>query len=184
MRVRKIPSVFERDWDGDPALVVDVPVEECAWVLAGEGVATRKYDGSCCLVRDGTLYKRHQVRPGKPAPEGFELVETDELTGKSVGWVPVADVPEDRWHREAFKRAGWSLPDGTYELLGPKVNGNPERLEEHVLIAHADAEPYIVPRSFEGIRDLLAELDVEGFVFHHPDGRMAKIKQRDFGIRR
>jgi len=26
--------------------------------------------------------------------------------------------------------------------------------------------------------------DVEGIVWHHPDGRMAKLKLRDFGIRR
>ena len=25
-------------------------------------------------------------------------------------------------------------------------------------------------------------LDIEGIVWHHPDGRMAKIKRRDFGL--
>jgi hypothetical protein len=27
-------------------------------------------------------------------------------------------------------------------------------------------------------------IDIEGLVFHHPDGRMAKIKLRDFGMKR
>lgn len=27
-------------------------------------------------------------------------------------------------------------------------------------------------------------MNIEGIVFHHPDGRMAKIKLRDFGISR
>jgi hypothetical protein len=40
------------------------------------------------------------------------------------------------------------------------------------------------PRMFEGLRTWLAENDVEGIVWHHPDGRMAKIKARDFGLKR
>jgi len=34
------------------------------------------------------------------------------------------------------------------------------------------------------LRDWIKPLDIEGLVFHHPDGRMAKIKKRDFGFRR
>jgi len=37
------------------------------------------------------------------------------------------------------------------------------------------------PLTFEGIRDTLVALrPMEGLVWHHPDGRMAKIKARDF----
>jgi hypothetical protein len=36
----------------------------------------------------------------------------------------------------------------------------------------------------EGLREFLAAHDVEGVVFHHPDGRKAKIKKRDFGLKR
>jgi hypothetical protein len=153
------------------------------WVFAGEGVATRKYDGTACLIEDGVLYKRHEVRPNKQIPEGFRQVEDDLETGKTVGWIPVGEGPEDKWHRDALAR-NQGLPDGTYELVGPKIQGNPERFDQHTLIRHSDAEPYIVPRTYEGMRNLLSELDVEGFVFHHEDGRMAKIKARDFGIKR
>ena len=38
--------------------------------------------------------------------------------------------------------------------------------------------------TFDGIRDYLRAHDMEGVVWHHPDGRMAKIKARDFGIKR
>lgn len=200
--MQKIPTVFERDWDGDRSRVLDVVNPEAAWVLAGEGVATRKYDGTSCLVRDGRLFKRHEVKPGKAAPEGFEQV--DEREGNDglilTGWVPVGDGPEDAWHREALESLalenygdGVDELDGTYELLGPKVQKNPEGMQDHVLLRHADATPFIVPRTYEGMRDLLAAFNqpggndgagIEGFVFHHPDGRMAKIKARDFGLRR
>jgi len=180
--MKKIPTIFERDWEGDRSRVLDQPVPGCEWVFAGEGVATRKYDGSACMVEAGALWKRHEVRQGKQTPEGFRLVEDDLETGKTVGWVAVGDGPEDKWHRDAFAR-DMTLADGTYELVGPKVQGNPESFEQHTLVRHSDAESYIVPRDYEGMRDLLAELGVEGFVFHHEDGRMAKIKGRDFGLR-
>jgi hypothetical protein len=34
------------------------------------------------------------------------------------------------------------------------------------------------------LREWLLDRDIEGLVFHHPDGRMAKIKLRDFGLKR
>ena len=59
------------------------------WVFDGEGVATRKYDGACCMVRDGKLYKRRELGPKQNAPADFFMVDHDEETGKTVGWVPV-----------------------------------------------------------------------------------------------
>jgi hypothetical protein len=35
-----------------------------------------------------------------------------------------------------------------------------------------------------GIAQYLREHDIKGIVWHHPDGRMAKIKGKDFGINR
>lgn len=37
-----------------------------------------------------------------------------------------------------------------------------------------------VPRDFDGLMTwLLAHPEFEGIVWHHPDGRMAKLKHRD-----
>lgn len=182
--MKKIPTVFERDWDGDRSRVTPQVHEGCEWVLAGEGDATRKLDGTCCLVRDGQIYKRRELRDGDPTPAEFEEVDHDIETGKTVGWVLVGGGPEDRWHREAFEAAGFPA-DGTYELVGPKVQGNPEKVPMHTLIPHSMCEVLSdAPRTFEGLRDWLAGRDIEGLVFHHQDGRMAKIKLRDFGLKR
>jgi hypothetical protein len=181
--MRKIPTVFERDWNGDRSRVVDQVHEGCEWVLAGEGVATRKLDGTCCMVRGGKLYKRRELRDGDDAPADFEEADHDAETGTTVGWVPVGDGPDDRYHREAFKGDDCG-EDGTYELIGPKVQGNPEGWPGHQLVLHGSIMEDDVPRTFAGLRDWLAAQDIEGIVFHHPDGRMAKIKLRDFGHKR
>lgn len=178
--MQKIISLFQRNYDGD-RLVRDEVVPGAEWVLAGEGVATRKFDGTCCMIRDGRLYKRYDARHGKQPPAGFEPAQDpDPKTGHWPGWLPVGDGPDDRWHREAFDK-DWA--DGTYELCGPKVQGNPEGYGRHVLVPHGEWT-FIAPRDFAGIRDFLSDGAIEGIVWHHPDGRMVKIKTRDFGFKR
>lgn len=182
--MKKIPTLFERDWEGDRSYVLNSVAPGCEWVQAGEGVATRKIDGTCCLVRGGVLYKRYETK--KEPPPDFEECEFDETTGKRVGWRPVGEGPEDKWHRAAWTGCD-TWPDGTYELIGPKVQGNPEGKACHLLIRHGGgpAGPIDgVPTDFNGLRTWLYGLDIEGIVWHHPDGRMAKIKKRDFGLRR
>lgn len=184
--MKKIPTIFERDWNGDRSRVINKEHPECGWVFDGKGVATRKVDGSCCLVQDGKLYKRRELRQTDGIPAEFEKADYDAETGKTVGWMPVGEGPEDRYHREAWEAAGIIL-DGTYELLGPKVQGNPEHARASLLVRHGEGmagEIADVPRTFEGLREWLAGRDIEGIVFHHPDGRMAKIKLRDFGLKR
>lgn len=186
--MRKIPTLFRRDLTDrrNPVLTAEV-TPGCEWVLAGEGTATRKYDGTCVAFLGGVWWARREVKPGKPTPERFVLVQHDPATGKTVGWVPVEESDFHRWFRQAVDETpATTWVEGTYELIGPKVNGNPEGADVHVLVRHDDAEA-VKPfsRTFEGIRDtvlLLAEREgFEGLVWHHPDGRMAKIKARDFG---
>jgi hypothetical protein len=179
--MNKIPTIFIRDMSRQPALVTPQWHPDCLWVRDGEGVATHKYDGTSCLVRDGRLYKRRELRAGDIAPPDFESLGTDENTGKTVGWVPVGEGPEDHWHREAF--TGTEEP-GSYELMGPKIQGNKSRLAGHVLVRHLTAEQFPeAPRNFEGLKAWLTEHNIEGLVWHHRDGRMAKIKRRDFGLK-
>lgn len=186
--MKKIISLFQRNYDGD-RLVRNEVTPGAEWVLAGEGVPTRKFDGTCCMVREGRLFKRFDVKSGRRPPPNFEPAQdSDPVTGHWPGWVPVGDGPDDRWHRDAFGHyslgeGGTELPDGTYELCGPKIQGDPEGFGVHVLVPHG--KTIIVGaslRSFDEIREfLLSEPDrMEGIVWHHPDGRMVKIKRRDF----
>jgi len=191
--VKKIPRVFKMD-PNNKALCLPEPTPGCEWVLAGEGIATRKYDGTSCLIRTALgsihpqLYKRYDAKNGKTPPEGWTPCEEapDEVTGHWPGWLLVSETaPEDWMHRAVFEGT-MSMPitayeDGTYELCGPKLGKNPEKLERYVLIRHGQ-NIHEVFRDYDGIRGYLAITEIEGLVFHHPDGRMAKIRRKDFGF--
>lgn len=180
--MEKIISLFVRDFANDPRYVTRDVTPGAEWVIAGEGRATQKLDGTACLVKDGKLYKRYDAKHGKPLPPNFmPAQEPDPITGHHPGWVPVGDGPEDRWHREAFEG---NEPNGTYELIGPKIQGNPEHMLQHILSPHGKLGLENGPRDFDSIMEYLRPLDVEGIVWHHPDGRMVKIKKSDFGMSR
>lgn len=182
--MEKIPTLFERDWDGDRRYVLPQVTAGCEWVIDGEGMPTRKYDGTCVMLdRDGDWWARREVKEGKPEPEGFVSLGTDPETLKTVGWEPAAQSAFAKWHKEALGNPYERRPIGTYELVGPKVNGNPEGAGGHELIRHADAEFLAdVPRDFGSLAEWLHAHPFEGVVWHHPDGRMAKIKKRDFRV--
>ena len=153
-------------------------------MLRGEGTATRKVDGTAVLIQDGHVYKRREVKPGRKAPASFQRVETDEQTGKEIGWVPVRPTdPTDRYFVEGIRGTdiGASRPAGdTYELVGPKVQGNTENLDRHTVIAHNSEELHIAepPRikgatakeAFATLDRYLSQYPHEGIVWHHPDG--------------
>jgi hypothetical protein len=189
--MKKIPTLFVRD-EEDRRYVTDQVTPGCEWVLAGEGVPTRKTDGTCCMYDGERWWARREVKPGKTPPPNYEPIETDPNTGKTVGWEPMEQSAFARWHAEAVGSIldQWPIdtpqPGGTYELIGPKVNGNPERVEEHMLVRHGyraafyDEQLRTAGRDFVSLRDwLLAHPAWEGIVWHHEDGRMAKLKLRD-----
>lgn len=188
--MKKIPSLFKRQTEGFNRNVYDELTEGTEWVLDSGATATRKYDGTCCLVRQGTVYRRYEVKKDKKPPPGFEpATEIDPNTGKQQGWIAVGDGPNDQYHREAlkcyFQQYGhYHIPDGTYELCGPKLQGNPELFANHTLVPHGKDILAGFPTDFDLIRQVLSDMNIEGVVWHHRDGRMAKIKLVDFGLKR
>ncbi|MEY9877355.1 hypothetical protein ABH931_006879 [Streptacidiphilus sp. MAP12-33] len=183
--MRKIPTLFLRDPD-DRAHVLPEINPVCQWVIDGEGTATRKFDGTCVMLDEsGEWWARREIKPGKTPPPNYVAVTTDEVTGKTMGWEPIEQSAFAKFHVEALAEPGvGGRKPGTYELVGPKINGNPERERSHRLIAHADAQRLPNPElTYEGIRAAVVaygSLGAEGIVWHHEDGRMAKVKARDF----
>lgn len=152
------------------------------WVLAGEGVATVKYDGSCTMIKDGKFYKRYDAKNGKvPTAGAIPCQENpDPVTGHWPHWVEVGDGPEDKWFREAIKNVPYG-EDGTYEAVGEHFHGNPYKMEWDVLIPHG-REVIEVERSFDGIRSFLEKTPIEGIVFWKDGMPQCKIKRSDFGF--
>jgi len=178
--MRKIPTLFKRDPDNMARVLPEVH-PDCQWVIDGQGIATRKFDGTCVMFDGERWWARREVKPGKTAPAGFVAISTDEATGKTVGWEPIEQSAYFKYVLYARdNHRGDSYLPGTYELCGRKVNGNPEGFDRHILIRHDDAERFSAPRDFDELAQWMADTEFEGIVWHHPDGRMAKLKRKDF----
>jgi hypothetical protein len=185
--MKKISTLYKKD-PNDLSKVINEIASENKWVIDGECIPTRKFDGTSTAIINGELYKRHDVKKGKQVPQNaIPCQEPDEITGHWPHWIKCdRNNPADKWHFVGFD-ALESKDDGTYELCGEKVQDNPEHLTGHMLIKHGIEVLPVTDFSFEGLKTYLSntDLDIEGIIFHHKnDGRMCKIRKCDFGIKR
>lgn len=184
--MRKIPTLFERVYENHRVVgILPKVTEGMEWVLEGEGLATVKYDGSCCAIINSELYKRYDAKNGKPIPEGAIKCqdEPDPITGHMPCWVKCdRNNPADKWFWEAYDLdAGrYGFIDWTYEAIGKHFNGNPYNMGYDVLLRHGTT-PIDVPRTFEGIKEYLRANYIEGIVFWKDNEPRCKIKRTDFG---
>ena len=188
--MRKIPTLFRRT--PDMRSITTEPNPECQWVFNGEGYPMRKLNGmACAIMDDGQYVKRREIAAGSDIPPDFIHAAFDETTGKTFGWIPIDfALRENIWFVEGYQNCS-DIRVGTYELIGPKVQANAEADlcgDRNVIVRHDDAHRLRleeIDRSFEGIKAKFERWPhIEGYVWHHPDGRMAKIKLRDFNIKR
>jgi len=133
--------------------------------------------------------KTEAVRPIN-LPDGFmaasDVIWKDDGTGQVPGWVPVGLGPDDQYHNTALATASAAmqrLSEGkTYELCGPKVQGNPQCLDHHCLIEHGTFRLMNVPTDFDGLKEYLTDFPMEGIVWWLDGSPYAKIKRRDFNL--
>ena len=187
--MKKIPTLFERVYENHR--IVDIlpnVTKGMEWVLAGEGIATIKWDGACCAIIDGELYKRYDAKKGRKPPEGaIPCCDPDPVTGHWPHWVKCdRGNPADKWFFDAYEietemQKTDRLADGTYEAVGPAFNGNPYGCGFHHLHRHGIDVVY-VERTFEGIKRFLEEEPFEGIVFWKDGEPKCKIKRTDFGF--
>jgi hypothetical protein len=185
--MKKISTLFKKD-PNDLSRVINEVDPENMWVYE-TGIPTRKFDGTACMIKDMILYKRYDVKKGKIVPDGaIPCCDPDPITGHWPHWVKCdRNNPADKWHWEGFDNLAWQ-GSGTFELCGPKVQGNPEKLSEHELIRHGIIALELKDFTFDEINKFLSDPtnDIEGIVFHDslPTGRMCKIRKSDLGIKR
>lgn len=183
--MKKISTLFKKD-PNDLGRVINEINPENEWAEF-DSIATRKFDGTACAIINGELYKRYDVKKGREVPgNAIPCQEPDAITGHWPHWVKCnRDDKADQYHFEGFDKWNTKL-DGTYELVGPKIQGNPERYIGHCLVVHGWDTIELPEFSFEAIKEYLTDEDIEGIVFHANDGsgRMCKIRKSDFGIKR
>ena len=182
--MRKIPTLFERIYENHRVVGITPSVcDGMEWVLQGEGVATVKIDGSCCAYFKGKIYKRFDAKKGKKPPVGaIPCCEPDQVTGHHPHWVEIdPNKPEDKWFVRAFENYPTELTDGTYEAIGVHFQGNPYGLSDDIVEKHG-CRVIDVERTFEGIKQYLADNYIEGIVFWKDGEPKCKIKRSDFGL--
>lgn len=188
--MKKIPTLFERVFENHKVTGITENVTPgFEWVLAGEGEATVKIDGSCCAIINGELYKRYDAKKGKKPPFGaIPCCEPDLVTGHWPHWVKCdASNPADKWFIEALKNSKahgliGEYSDATYEAIGPHFQGNPYQLKKDWLERHG-TNKINPPRTFDGIRQYLVGSEIEGIVFWKDGEPQCKIKGTDFGLK-
>ncbi|HUV97418.1 MAG TPA: DUF5565 family protein [Acidobacteriaceae bacterium] len=179
--MKKIPTLFIRDPETHQV------VDKLAVALPPNAIATRKWDGTAAMVLDGVLYQRYTLRtkkrklstrnPGGDSGLPADFIPTGDPDGtKQPGWRPVpsaaaysfdAPIPRD---------------NGTYELIGPKVQGNAERRKSHAFMRHGAELVKGVIANFNYLAEYLSEAPIEGIVWWANGEPVAKIKRRDFGF--
>jgi hypothetical protein len=187
--MEKIPTIFDR---GSDFKVINKVRNGCEWVFNGEGAATEKIDGTNIrlTIRAGQVVRVEKRRNPSKVQKAQGIVD---------GWYVDADQfgKEDKWIFDAAQAtnvSGWSDGEHSCEAVGPSIQGNPLGLTEHICVPFNMTIPKYddIPRSYDSLKDLLTKLEsiyspghlAEGIVFHHPDGRRAKIKRKDFNGKR
>lgn len=181
----KLQSPFIRN---DEYIVTPEIDPDYAWVFEDEGVTCQeKLDGTnvSIIIENGKLTRV------------FNRVNDVDM------W---SDCPVIEGVREAYNRGYCNFTDGQYfgEVVGEKIQGNPHKIEGHIWLPY---ETYFrkhltyktwgqYPKDFDTISKWFEEglLSLygmqkhggteghfcEGVVFHHPDGRMAKLRRDMF----
>jgi len=195
--MNKIPSLFVRKpWSKE--FNTEQVTPECKWVFDGNATitVTVKRDGTPMARINGQWLQRRVLKVGK----GYDPAVA--LLSKPEGFVPCQMVPSYDQDAQQYEWPGW-VPlteqyyaymkeakydeiecDGTFELCGPAINGNPEGLIGHCLFKHGSE---IVRTSAAGVltKDVLIELvkvmHAEGIVISSDIG-MAKLCRRDLGF--
>ncbi len=188
--MNKIPTIFERDPKTYKVTAEIRP--ECLWILSEEAIATEKLDG---------MNVRLTTRRG-------EIVRVERRNNPTKQQKARGIV--EPWYREAFRDADqhiikatgftdvskWCDGEHCCEAIGPSLQNNPLGLKDPVCVSidlGSDScclalKTQYLATDFDVFRQWILMLEssyspghpAEGVVFHHWDGRRAKIKRKDF----
>lgn len=205
--MKKFPTILPKDPEN---LSLVVPGE----VMSGIESFRLKIDGTSCMVLDGNPYCRLNIKLfinkkgqriefseeeilSKIPTGAIECQEPDEKSGHWRHWIPVLITPEHQYIHEGFRNlcesvhsTGESLRNGTYECVGPKIQGNPHQCDSHQWICHNDdklvvelnGKGYWKDNPYEFFKDYFKSFPWEGLVAYDVHNQpIGKIRRFDFG---
>lgn len=135
--MRKVPTIFDRDWSGNSGVI------EKLIVHPGAAIATEKINGTNVRV----TIRTDAQEPGGPSsfavPVRLEKRRNPSREQKADGitepWYVDArrDDPADQYLFQALAATPLlDIPEGEWsaEATGPKIQGNPLKLDQHRLL--------------------------------------------------
>ena len=191
MKIKDMPklySPFVRVMKDENYVVINYIAEGMDWVFEDDSVmAIEKLNGTnvSIMIEEGTVTQVYNRRERIPfITKNKPWIIKGILNSKEKGYLEF-------------------LGDGQFfgELIGPKINGNPYKLDNHLWIPFDGfCQKHLkykcwgkYPKDFNSISEWFKELMplytsmkgdregfVEGIVFTHPDGRMAKLRKDMF----
>jgi len=180
----KIPTIFERDWDGNRGVIDQVVAD----VSGARVMATEKLDGTNVRL---TIRNRTVVRAEKRRNPS----KIEKQKGVINPWyVDATDGdPQDKWIYDGIKNTDLAaIDDGEYsgELVGPNIQGNPLNLETNriVLFKFGIMVFDSVPKQYDELKEWLKnakslygnDCGIEGIVWWMDGKPIGKIKLKDF----
>ena len=187
--MKKIPTLFKKIYNPDGRYMLSEEVTPgMEMILEGYGLATVKWDGTPVYYNGTYWYKRYDNNKLKQVPEGSIpcITAPDPITGHWPFWTPVLVKDKSDKHIVAaiqnYINYGCAqLAPGTYEAIGPGINGNHYNLGVATLKYHGDRIITDFPRDFQRMGMWLKDHAIEGVVFWLNGKPMCKIKRSDFG---
>lgn len=186
----KLHSPFIRE--GDDYTVTKKIDKDCEWVFEDGVRAVDKLDGTniCISIREGNI-----DRIFNRTTEKF-IMNIKQTRWEGACMEGIAKAIQRSWLD--------GMEDGEYygELIGEIFNGNKHKIQGHLFVPFNYLKDKChwhswvknkYPKDFNSISEWfkelpslfnlrlkLPEIKTEGLVFHHPDGRMAKLRRDMF----
>lgn len=181
--MEKIPTIFDRDWEGNRG-IVNKPLFQ----IPSGAVATEKLDGTNVriTVRNSTVVRAEKRRN----PDKIQ-----KHKGITEPWYIDADEndTQDKWIFDGIKNTNfYDIRDGEWsgELVGANIQGNPLGLDgNEIMFFSLGLAPEFkdAPTSYDKLKvwlpaqeSLYGEGKIEGVVWWHNGKPIGKIKTKDF----
>lgn len=185
--MNKIPTIFERDWEGNRG-VIDKYAKDVDPEQLKKAIATEKLDGTNVrvTVRNHTAVRLEKRRN----PDKIQ-----KHKGISEPWYVDAfeNEPSDKWLYDALKNTDLSdILDGEWsgEAIGTNIQGNPLGLDKNIIVFFTLGQAPVffdVPTTFDELKEWLPKTKskygngfIEGIVWHYNERVQMKIKTKDF----
>jgi len=184
--MKKIKTIFERNWEGDRKIIDKPLFKENDFI---EAIATEKLDGTNVKV---TIRNHEAVRLEKRRNPN----KIQKAKGIEEPWYEDANEfnPSDKWIFDALKNTNLTkISDGEFngEAVGTKIQGNPLKLENNRIVFFTLGQVPIfdnVPITYQELKEWLPKqiskygnnCKIEGIVWHKNNIPFGKIKLKDF----